>query len=73
MNKSDWEKRLGKIKRDKGHRSPEYKREYLKFQNVHGKPGRGLPKPGDPTNGKKPKPTGIRGFFGQLLKNDDDV
>lgn len=73
MNKSDWEKKLEKIKKDKGHRSPEYKREYLKFYKVHGKPGRNLPHPGDLTNGRKPRPKGLRGFFGKLLGNEDDV
>ena len=61
MNKSDWEKHLEEIKNNKGHRSREYKQEYLKFHKAHGKPGRNLPRPGDPTNGNKKKRD--RGFL----------
>ena len=68
MNKSDWEKKLEEIKKDKGHRSPEYKNEYWRFHKVHGKPGRNLPRPGDPTNGNKKKRD--RSFFVQKKSKD---
>ena len=71
MNKAEHLKLLKDTKRKYGHRSSQYRQVYDNFFDAYGNPGRSLPRPGDPTNGKKKKKWQLP--FGSSKSDPEDV